>query len=71
MFANYYSNYVTAIYDNKSRLSKFKATLPAKIITKLKLNDRLIISGKKYKINKIKLNINTGKADLELMNEVL
>ena len=71
LFANYYSNYVTAIYDNKSRLSKFKATLPAKIITKLKLNDRLIISGKKYKINKIKLNINTGKADLELMNEVL
>lgn len=71
LFANYYSRYVTAIYHNKSRLSKFKATLPAKIITKLKLNDRLIISGKKYKINKIKLNINTGKADLELMNEVL
>jgi hypothetical protein len=71
LFTNYYSRYVTAIYDNKSRLSKFKATLPAKIITKLKLNDRLIISGKKYKINKIKLNINTGKADLELMNEVL
>lgn len=71
LFVNYYSKYVTAIYDKKSRLSKFKATLPAKIITKLKLNDRLIISSKKYKINKIKLNINTGKADLELMNEVL
>lgn len=71
LFANYYSNYVTAIYDNKSRLSKFQSILPSKIITKLKLNDKLVISGKKYKINKIKLNINTGKADLELMNEVI
>lgn len=71
LFANYYFDYITAIYNEKSRLSKFKATLPAKIITKLKLNDRLIISNKKYKINKIKVNINTGKADLELINEII
>lgn len=71
LFANYYFDYVTGIYNEKTRLSKFKATLPAKIITKLKLNDRLIISNKKYKINKIKVNINTGKADLELINEII
>ena len=71
LFANFYFNYVTGIYNEKARLSKFKVVLPAKIVNKLKLNDRLIISAKKYKINKIKMNINTGKADLELMNEVV
>jgi len=71
LFANFYFNYVTGIYSEKARLSKFKVVLPAKIVNKLKLNDRLIISAKKYKINKIKMNINTGKADLELMNEVV
>ena len=71
LFANFYFNYVTGIYSEKARLSKFKVVLPAKIVNKLKLNDRLIISAKKYKINKIKMNINTGKADLELINEVV
>ena len=70
LFANYYNDYITSIYDEKTRLSKFKGTLPAKIITKVKLNDRLIISNKIYKINKMKVNINNGKADLELINEV-
>ena len=70
LFANYYANYIVPIYNEKSRLSKFKALLPIDIVIKLKLNDRFVVSGKSYKINKIKMNINTGKADLELINEV-
>jgi hypothetical protein len=70
LFANYYANYIVPIYNEKSRLSKFKALLPIDIVIKLKLNDKLIVSGKSYKINSIKMNINTGKADLELINEV-
>jgi len=70
LFANYYANYIVPIYNEKSRLSKFKALLPIDIVIKLKLNDRFVVSGKSYKINSIKMNINTGKADLELINEV-
>ena len=70
LFSNYYFNYIVPIYNERARLSKFKALLPTNIINKLKLNDKLIISNKKYKINKIKMNLNTGKADLELINEV-
>ena len=70
LFNNYYFNYIVPIYNEKSRLSKFEATLPLKLVTKLELNDKLIISGRSYKINKIQMNINTGKATLELINEV-
>ena len=70
LFKNYYFNYIVPIYNEKSRLSKFQAILPIDIVIKLKLNDRFVLSGKSYKINSIKMNINTGKADLELINEV-
>ena len=70
LFNNYYFNYIVPIYNEKSRLSKFEATLPLKLVTKLELNDKLIISGRSYKINRIQMNINTGKATLELINEV-
>lgn len=70
LFKNYYFNYIIPIYNEKSRLSKFQAILPIDIVIKLKLNDRFVLSGKSYKINSIKMNINTGKADLELINEV-
>lgn len=70
LFNNYYFNYIVPIYNQKSRLSKFEATLPLKLVTKLQLNDKLIISGTSYKINKIQMNINTGKATLELINIV-
>ena len=70
LFNNYYFNYIVPIYNEKSRLSKFEATLPLRLVTKLQLNDKLIISGRTYKINSIQMNINTGKATLELINEV-
>ena len=69
LFNNYYFNYIIPIYNEKSRLNKFKAILPISIINKFKLNDRFVVSSKSYKINKIKLNITTGEADLELINE--
>ena len=70
LFNNYYFNYIVPIYNEKSRLSKFEATLPLRLVTKLELNDKLIVSGRTYKINRIQMNINTGKATLELINEV-
>jgi len=68
LFNTFYFNYIVPIYNEKSRLSKFEATLPLRLVTKLELNDKLIISGRSYKINRIQMNINTGKATLELIN---
>ena len=70
LFETYYSNYIGDTFDQKRRLSKFKAYLPLRILLNLSLADRLIIFDKIYKINEITTNLATGLSDLELINEV-
>lgn len=70
LFETYYSNYIGDTFDQKRRLSKFKAYLPLRILLNLSLADRLIIFDKIYKINEITTNLATGVSDLELINEV-
>jgi hypothetical protein len=48
LFQVYYSNYLINLYTKKNRLTGLKCVLPIKILTKLKLNDRLIIRDKRY-----------------------
>ena len=70
LFETYYSNYIGDTFDQKRRLSKFKAYLPLRILLNLTLADRVIIFDKIYKINEITTNLATGLSDLELINEV-
>lgn len=67
LFDTYYKEYVEDIYNRRSRIVKAKAFLPVSIILKMTLDDEIIINNRLYGINKMKLNLNTGKADLELM----
>ena len=34
------------------------------------MNDVVIINGRRYRLNSLQLNLSTGKADLELMNDI-
>jgi hypothetical protein len=68
LFQTYYKEYIEDIYNERSRLIKMKAILPVSVILKLTLDDEVLVNNRIYGINKIKLNINTGKADLELMS---
>ena len=70
LFATYYRDYITEIFDDSRRIFKFKAYLPISILLNLQLNDRIIIFNTLYKINKIVTNFETGLSDLELLNEV-
>ena len=70
LFETYYSTYIGDTFDQKRRLSKFKAYLPLRILLNLSLADRVIIFDKIYKINEITTNLATGLSDLELINEV-
>jgi hypothetical protein len=47
-----------------------KARLPAKVLTTLRLNDKLDIAGRRYIINQAKVNLTTKEATLELLNDV-
>jgi len=70
LFETFYSNYISDTFDQKRRLSKFKAYLPIRILLNLTLADRLVIFDRLYKINQMTTNLATGLSDLELINEV-
>lgn len=65
----YYSNYITNLYNQKNRLTKVKTNLPVSILTKLELNDRLIIRDKRYFINEMQSDLTTGEVNFTLLND--
>jgi hypothetical protein len=67
IFNTYYFNYLANLYSDKNRIVYCKGLFPTAILTSLKLNDRLIIRDKRYIINEIKTNTNTGEVDLVLL----
>ena len=69
LFENYYKNYIVDTFDKKRRLTKVTAYLPLKILLNYTLADRFIINNRKFKINSIKTNLQTGKSEIELLNE--
>ena len=70
LFQKYYSNYITDIFNNKNRLTKVTAYLPLRILLNFTLADRFDINGQRYKINSIKTNLQDGKSEIELLNEL-
>ncbi len=70
LFETYYRDYIQDVFSPNRRLKKIKAFLPMKILTKFTLADRFIVAGKKYKINSITTNLQTGESDIELLNEI-
>jgi len=69
LFKTYHQNFILNIYDTESRLIKITAHLPLSILLKYELNDRFIFQGRKYLINSIKTNLQTGKSELELLTD--
>ena len=70
LFENYYKEYIQDVFNEKRRMTKVKAFLPLRILLKYTLADTFIIAGKKYKINSITTNLQTGESDRELLNVV-
>ena len=69
IFIVYYYNYLANLYSKKQRLVYVKGLFPTPILTSLKMNDRLIIRDKRYIINEVKTNVNTGDVDLVLLHD--
>ena len=69
LFKNYYFNYISDVFKIKKRITKLNADLPLKVLLNYKLNDRFIVNGNVYKINSIKTDLQTGKSNLEIINE--
>ncbi len=70
LFEVYYKNYITSVFNPKNRITKVTAYLPLRILLNYSLADRFIINGNSYKINTINTNLETGKSELELLNDL-
>jgi hypothetical protein len=69
LYKLYYASYLSNLFNTKCRLVNIKAHFPLSLITKLNLNDRLIIRDKRYIINEIKSDITSGEVSLSLLND--
>lgn len=70
LYKTYWEDYITDLYDVQRRLFTFNAQLPIRVLLDLKVNDKLTIMERNYIINAVKLNLSTGAAQLELLNDV-
>ena len=67
----YYKPYLINLFRSKTRIVKCSAKFPISLITKLQLNDALIIRDKKYRINEINTNMSTGEVKLVLISDFI
>ena len=70
LFDDYYSNYISDVFNPQTRILKVTAYLPIKILTQYKLEDTFVVSDRAYKINSITTDLTSGKSEIELINIV-
>ena len=68
-FMVYYFTYLNNLFQQKNRITYVKTKLPLWIIIGLRLNDRLIIGGKRYIINNMSTNLSNTEVDFVLLND--
>ena len=69
LFQTYYQNYITRVFNTRTRLFKFEAVLPLKVLLTLTLDDLVIIGTRTYTINKMTTKLQSGETSFELLNE--
>jgi hypothetical protein len=69
IYFQYYSQYLTNLYNPKSRFVTIKANLPVSILRNIKLNDRLVIRDKRYIINDMQTDLTSGDVTFKLIQD--
>ena len=72
LYYRHYKNFIDNLYNIKTRNIKVKAKLPISLLSKeygISLNDRLVISGKRYIINSFTTDLTTGEASFDLITD--
>ncbi len=69
LFQLYYQNYITRVFNKKTRVFKHNAILPLKVLLNLTLDDLIVIGTRAYTINKMITKLQSGETQFELLNE--
>jgi hypothetical protein len=70
LFKLYYEDYITDSFNIKRRMYEITAKLPIWIISKLKLNDKLLIRSDRYIINQMTTEVTGQNVRFELLNDI-
>ena len=70
LFERFYKQYVVQTFELKGRIVRVKAIVTTDFILTYKINDTIVISGREYYINSVKINLLTKEADFELIVKV-
>jgi hypothetical protein len=69
LYQQFYSQYINNLYNQRTRVIKAKGFFTPYLLSSLKLNDRVIVSNKRYIINTLTTDLTTGEVELELLND--
>jgi len=70
LFSVYWDDYISDLYDIRRREVKWEAYLPSGVMSKLQLNDKLVINNRRYVINQMDMNLISGKVNFSLLNDL-
>lgn len=66
LYFNYWSRWISSIYDLRQMKFTYKAYLPMRYIYEIDLNDILIIGDKRFKIESMTIDLTSGESTFEL-----
>ncbi len=69
LFQTYYQNYIVRVFNKRTRIFKFSAVLPLKVLLTLTLDDLIVVGTRAYTINKMSTKLQSGETNFELLNE--
>ena len=67
LYEKFYSDYIENLFNQRTRIVKFKAILPTSLLCKIKLRDKLIVQNKRYIINTMTPELTSGETSFELI----
>ena len=70
LFSVYHSIYLIDVFNPRRRITQMTSYLPLRIIYDFQLNDTFTIGQNTFRINSITTNLQTGKSEMELLNNV-
>jgi len=70
LYNTYWSDYITDLYNPSRRLVRVPAILPLGKILNFDLKNKLIWNGQRWLVNNVSINLTTGRAEFELLNNV-
>jgi len=70
LYANFWEDYITDLYNPIRRVFEINCVLPIAELTKLRLQDKLVINDRRYVINKLNTDPKTGEVKFELLNDI-